>query len=66
MRVALFSDVHGNLVSLEAVLVDIAQRQVDHVVCLGDVPTFGPHPREVLARLKTLVHLGGNVSPVGI
>jgi predicted phosphodiesterase len=54
MRVALFSDVHGNLVSLEAVLADIAEAQVDLVVSLGDVAVAGPQPRQVIARLKAL------------
>jgi len=54
MRVALVSDIHGNLVSLEAVLADIAQKQVDRIVCLGDVPMFGPQPGQVLARLREM------------
>ena len=52
MRVALISDIHGNLVSLEAVLADIAREQVDQIVCLGDVLGLGPQPREVSARLQ--------------
>jgi predicted phosphodiesterase len=54
MRVALISDIHGNLISLEAVLADIARKKVDQIVCLGDVSTLGPQPGEVLARLKTI------------
>jgi predicted phosphodiesterase len=54
MRVALVSDIHGNLVSFEAVLADITREQVNQIVCLGDVPTFGPQPCEVMARLKDL------------
>jgi predicted phosphodiesterase len=54
MRVALFSDIHGNLVALDAVLADIYQIQVDQIVCLGDVPALGPQPRKVLARLRAL------------
>jgi predicted phosphodiesterase len=54
MRVALISDIHGNLVSLTAVLADIEQAQVDRIVCLGDVAALGPQPRQVLARLKAL------------
>ena len=54
MRIALVSDIHGNLVSLESVLADIDREQVDQIVCLGDVPTFGPQPGEVLARLQAL------------
>ena len=54
MRVALFSDIHGNLVSLEAVLADIDRERVDQIVCLGDVAPMGPQPRKVLTRLKAL------------
>ena len=37
MRVALISDIHGNLVALDAVLADLEREQVDQIVCLGDV-----------------------------
>jgi predicted phosphodiesterase len=54
MRVAFISDIHGNLVSLEAVLADVEGQRVDRLVCLGDVASLGPQPREVIARLRLL------------
>ena len=36
MRIALVSDIHGNLAALEAVVADIQHRGVDEIVCLGD------------------------------
>ncbi|HEY2774501.1 MAG TPA: metallophosphoesterase family protein [Candidatus Binatia bacterium] len=51
MRVALISDLHGNQVSLSAVLEDIDRRGVDEVVCLGDVATLGARPNDVLETL---------------
>jgi predicted phosphodiesterase len=54
MRVALIADIHGNLVALEAVLDDLAGEQVDAIVCLGDVASTGPQPRECVARLREL------------
>lgn len=54
MRVALVSDMHGNMLALEAVLADLEQQAVDRVVCLGDVAATGPKPAEVLARLREL------------
>jgi putative phosphoesterase len=54
MRVALISDLHANLVALEAVLADAARSAVDRIVCLGDVATLGPRPKETLARLRDL------------
>jgi len=54
MRVALISDLHANELALEAVLADAAGAGIDQLVCLGDVATLGPRPREVLARLRDL------------
>jgi predicted phosphodiesterase len=54
MRIALISDIHGNLVSLQAVLRDIGRVQADRIVCLGDVAALGPQPRQVIARLRQL------------
>ena len=53
MRVAAIYDVHGNLPALEAVLQDIRQAEVDHVVVGGDVLP-GPMPRETLTCLLDL------------
>src|SRR5215207_5817952 len=54
MRVALISDIHGNLIALDAVLDDLEREQVDQIVCLGDVAEAGPQPAQVLARLRAL------------
>jgi len=54
MRVALISDIHGNLLALEAVLRDVRAQGVDTVACLGDVATLGPRPIEVLQRVEAL------------
>lgn len=54
MRVALIADLHGNLTALEAVIADLADANVDEVVCLGDVAATGPQPRETVARLRAL------------
>jgi putative phosphoesterase len=53
MRVAAIYDIHANLPALEAVLQDIRQAQVDHVVVGGDVLP-GPMPRETIACLLDL------------
>lgn len=54
MRLALISDIHGCYTALEAVLDDIARERADQIVCLGDVATLGPQPREVIARIQGL------------
>lgn len=53
MRVAAIYDIHGNLPALEAVLREIRQERVDHIVVGGDVLP-GPMPRETLQCLRNL------------
>src|ERR1017187_6878953 len=54
MRVAAIYDIHGNLPALAAVLQEIRQAEVDHIVVGGDVVP-GPMPRE---SLRCLLDLG--------
>lgn len=54
MRLALISDVHANLISLEAVLADIEAQGADATICLGDLALTGPQPHQVIERLATL------------
>ncbi|MEW6182643.1 MAG: metallophosphoesterase family protein [Bacillota bacterium] len=52
MRIAALSDVHANLPALEAVLADIAGRDADLLLCAGDLVGYGPHPNEVVERIR--------------
>ena len=54
MRVAIFSDVHGNLTALEAVLADIDEQAPDVVFFAGDLCVFGARPAECLELLRQL------------
>ena len=54
MRLAVISDIHGNLSALTAVLQDFETTAPDKTVLLGDVANFGPQPHETLTRLKEL------------
>ncbi len=47
-KLAVFSDIHGNLQALEAILNDINNNDYDEVYCLGDVIALGPNPKECL------------------
>ena len=44
-KLAILSDIHGNLPALEAVLFDLNNFHVDHVIVPGDVINFGPFSR---------------------
>lgn len=54
MKVAVFSDVHGNRVALDRVMDDIRERGVDRTVCLGDAIQGGAQPRETVDALRRL------------
>jgi predicted phosphodiesterase len=56
MRVALLSDIHSNLVALDAVLA--AAGPVDAIWHLGDVVGYGPDPDGVVCRLDEIGALG--------
>ena len=51
MKIAIVSDIHGNLTALESVLPGI-KKEADRVICLGDVAATGPQPRETIAFLR--------------
>jgi protein phosphatase len=42
-RIAVISDIHGNMPALEAILRDIERRDIKRIVCLGDLVGKGPH-----------------------
>ena len=50
-RIAVITDIHGNLPALEASLSAIDAIGVDRVYCGGDLVGYGPHPNEVCALI---------------
>ena len=52
MKIAVLSDIHGNMQALEAVLVDIRANNCDKVFCLGDLAMAGPEPQKVIDFVK--------------
>lgn len=53
-RLAILSDIHGNLPALEAVMSDLAREGVDQVVVAGDLINCGPFSPEVVERVLGL------------
>jgi putative phosphoesterase len=62
MRIAVVSDIHGNLAALQAVIGDFGRRGVDAVVNLGDSLSGPLLPRETAQFLmaQDWLHLAGN------
>ncbi len=61
-KIALISDVHGNLPALEVVLEKLDQQEPDEWLCLGDIVGYGPNPKECidLIRERNIPCLLGN------
>jgi predicted phosphodiesterase len=54
MRIAIISDIHGNLTALEAVLADLKTVAPDVILSGGDLAHGGARPAEVVDRIREL------------
>jgi putative phosphoesterase len=54
MRIAILSDIHGNLTALEAIITDLRQTAPDLILHGGDLADSGSSPVEVLDRIRGL------------
>lgn len=52
MRIAVVSDIHGNLLALDAVMTDLEKHSPDEVWCGGDVAWGGPWASECISRVR--------------
>lgn len=61
LRVALVSDIHGNVAALEAALAEIRRHKPDVIAVLGDLVLNGPRPAEALDAVIDLAASGALV-----
>jgi putative phosphoesterase len=52
-RVAVVSDIHGNLEAWNAVVKDIDDKRIRRIICLGDLVGKGPNPVEVTDQVRS-------------
>lgn len=52
MRIAILSDIHGNLEALNAAMEYIRGNDIDTIYCLGDVVGYGPNPNECVDIIR--------------
>ena len=45
-KIAIISDIHGNLEALKSVLEDIREKNISKIFCLGDIIAKGTHQQE--------------------
>jgi putative phosphoesterase len=61
LRLALLSDVHGNVAALEAALADVQRHAPDVIAVLGDHVLNGPRPAETVDAIRQLADAGALV-----
>jgi predicted phosphodiesterase len=61
VKIAVLSDIHGNLEAFEAVCADLMRQGANRVISLGDNIGYGPNPEEVVCRVRQM----GCVSVLG-
>ncbi len=54
MKIAILSDIHGNLPALQVLLADMYSRDIQQIYCLGDLTDFAPWDNEVIALIRNL------------
>lgn len=53
MKLAVISDIHGNIHALEALWQDVEAQQPDAVYCLGDLVGYGAFPNEAIEFVRS-------------
>lgn len=51
-KIAIISDIHGNLPALDAVMTDIKKRKINRIFCLGDIAGKGPAPLDAVEEIR--------------
>lgn len=53
MVIGIISDVHANVIALEAVLQKLKDKGADTILCLGDLVGYGPSPNETIELIRS-------------
>lgn len=56
MRIAIIADIHANLEALEKVCDILQRKQIDQIVCLGDIVGYGANPNECMTIVRNKAH----------
>ena len=64
MKIGIITDVHSNIIALNAVLNEFEKIEVDKIICCGDIIGIGPNPEETVQELMKntdkLIAIRGN------
>ena len=51
MKIGIITDVHSNIIALNAVLGEFDKLKIDKIICCGDIIGIGPNPEETVQKL---------------
>lgn len=54
MKIAIISDIHGNMQALESVLKNIEKENCQKIFCLGDLAMAGPEPEKTIEKIRNI------------
>lgn len=54
MKIAVISDIHGNLEAMKSIVEDIKNEGCEKIFCLGDLAMAGPMPKETIDFVRNL------------
>ncbi len=57
MKIGIITDIHNNVVALNAVLEEFERQNCQKVICAGDIIGIGPYPEETVQRMMTIPQL---------
>lgn len=57
MKIGIVSDIHNNVVALDAVLQEFDKQNCEKIVCAGDIIGIGPYPEETVQKMMSIPHL---------
>ena len=64
MKIGVISDIHGNIKALNAVLEEFKKRNIEQILCCGDIIGIGPRPEETMKKVleykNKLIAVRGN------
>ena len=58
MKIAIISDIHGNLEALKSAFEDIESKNINKIFCLGDIIANGSHPKECIDLIREKCEIG--------
>lgn len=57
MKIGILTDIHNNVIALDAVLQEFERQSCEKIVCAGDIIGIGPNPEETVQKMISIPNL---------